>query len=173
MLVFQLLAQAAVAALPVAAPSPALAAPQGVVSYPASYFARGNTNTALDMVNNLPNFTLDTGDSVRGFEGSAGNVLINGQRPTSKRDALDAVLQRIPASKVEHIDVIRGGAPGIDMQGKTVIANVRLKDGAGFRGILAVANQHVNDGRNLGGLRMEGSGSLPRQTNWEAGWRLG
>jgi outer membrane receptor protein involved in Fe transport len=169
MLLVSLLAQAAVAAAP-AVPAPPQ---QGIASYPASYFAAGNTNTALDMVNNLPNFTLDTGDSVRGFEGSAGNVLIGGQRPTSKRDALDAVLQRIPATKVERIDVIRGGAPGIDMQGKTVIANVILKAGSGFRGLIAVANQHVDDGRNLGGLRMEGSGSLPRQTTWEAGWRLG
>jgi len=176
MLVFQLLAQAAVAAAPVAAPAPAppaAAAPQAVTSYPASYFAAANTGTALDMVNRLPNFTLNVGDSVRGFEGSAGNVLINGQRPTSKRDALDAILQRIPASKVQRIDVIRGGAPGIDMQGKTVIANVILKDGAGFRGLIHLANQHVNDGRNLGGLRLEGSGNLSRQTTWEAGWRLG
>jgi outer membrane receptor protein involved in Fe transport len=180
--VFQLLAQAAVAAAPVTAPAPpppaaaarqAPAAPQAVTSYPASYFAAANTGTALDMVNRLPNFTLDVGETVRGFEGSAGNVLINGQRPTSKRDALDAILQRIPASKVERVDVIRGGAPGIDMQGKTVIANVILKNGAGFRGLVAVALQHVNDGRNLGGLRLEGSGNLPHQTTWEAGWHPG
>jgi outer membrane receptor protein involved in Fe transport len=168
MLLFSMLAQAAVAA-------PVLPVPpqQGVVSYRASDFAAGNINTALDLVNNLPNFTLDTGDAVRGFEGSAGNVLVDGQRPTAKRDALDAILQRIPAGKVDRIDVIRGGAPGIDMQGKTVIANVILKNGDGFRGLVALASQHVDDGRNLGGLRAEGSGSLPGKFKWEGGWHLG
>src|SRR5206468_2674515 len=97
MLLVHLLAQAAVAAAPVAAAAPPQQ--QGVVSYPASYFASGNTNTALDMLGRLPDFRLDTGDNVRGFEGAAGNVLINGQRPSSKTDALDAILQRIPISK--------------------------------------------------------------------------
>ena len=76
------------------------------------------------MVNALPGFALDAGDGVRGFGGAAGNVLIDGERPATKNDTLDEVLQRIPASSVARIDVIRGGAPGIDMQGKTVIANV-------------------------------------------------
>ena len=37
------------------------------------------------------------------------------------------LLRRIPASRVDHIELIRGGAPGIDMQGQTVIANVVLQ----------------------------------------------
>ncbi len=37
------------------------------------------------------------------------------------------LLQRIPIARVDHIDVIRGGAPGIDMQGQPVIANVVQK----------------------------------------------
>ncbi|MDB5443280.1 MAG: hypothetical protein JWP73_1656 [Phenylobacterium sp.] len=170
MLLIHLLAQAAVAAAPASAPA---AQQQGISSYPASFFAAANTSTALDMVNRLPTFTLDTGDSVRGFEGAAGNVLLDGQRPTSKTDALDAILQRIPASKVERIDLIRGGAPGIDMQGKAVIANViRKKDGS-VRGLIQLATQHVEDGRNMGGIRLEGSGGLPGGRTWEANARLG
>jgi outer membrane receptor protein involved in Fe transport len=170
MLLFHLLAQAAIVAAPVQAAAPAQ---QGVVSYPAAYFASGNTNTALDMLSRLPDFSLDTGNSVRGFEGAAGNVLINGQRPSSKTDALDAILQRIPIGKVERIDLIRGGAPGIDMQGKTVIANVVLKKDSAMRGILALADQHVNGGRNLTGVRLEGSGGLPGGRTWEASGRYG
>jgi outer membrane receptor protein involved in Fe transport len=169
MLLFHLLAQAAV----VAAPAGPATAPQGVVSYPASYFAASNTNTALDMVGRIPDFTLDTGNAVRGFEGAAGNVLINGQRPTSKTDALDAILQRIPISKVARIDVIRGGAPGIDMQGKSIIANVVLKSDSNIRGLLHLADQHVQDGRNLTGVRLEGSGGLPGGRTWEASGRYG
>ena len=163
-----LLAQAVVAAAPVAA-----APQQGVISYPAAYFAASNTNTALDMVGRLPDFSLDTGNSVRGFEGAAGNVLINGQRPSSKTDALDAILQRIPIGKVERIDVVRGGAPGIDMQGKNVIANVVLKQDSSIRGVFALADQHVNDGRNLTGVRLEGSGGLPGGRTWEGSARFG
>ena len=153
-------------------PAPAIP-PQGVVSYPASYFAGANTGTALDMVNRIPDFLLDTGASVRGFEGAAGNVLVNGERPAAKSDPLDAILQRIPAARVERIDVIRGGAPGVDMQGKTVIANVVLKKGAGAHAIVALASQHVDNGRNLGGIRLEGSGSLPGGRTWEGGLHVG
>jgi TonB-dependent receptor-like protein len=110
--------------------SPAAALPasgQSVTSYAASFFAPMKPTTAYDMISNLPGFTLDTGGGVRGFGGAAGNVLIDGDRPATKSDALDAILLRIPASSVARIDLIRGGAPGIDMQGKTVIANVVRK----------------------------------------------
>jgi len=168
-LLLSVLAQAvaaAVAPLPTEAP----ATQPAVTSYPPAFFAAQNPNSALDMVGRLPGFTLDTGDSVRGFEGAAGNVLIDGQRPSSKTDALDSILQRIPAGKVERIDVIRGGAPGIDMQGKTVIANVVLKKGGGTRGLLAIANEHLGDGRDFAALRAEASGALGA-TTWEVGLR--
>ena len=82
----------------------------GVTSYPASFFTQFQPNTATDMINNLPGFVFDDGDSVRGFAGAAGNVLIDGVRPTSKSDDLYSILRRIPASQVERIDLIRGGA---------------------------------------------------------------
>ena len=44
----------------------------------------------------------------------------------------NSILQRIPAASVERIEVIRGSAPGIDMQGQSVVANVvRKKDASG------------------------------------------
>src|SRR5438128_3631976 len=95
-------------------------------SYPASYFALARPNTAFDMIARLPGFTFDPGQSVRGFAGAAGNVLIDGERPPTKTDTLDDILKRIPASSVVRIDVIHGGAPGIDMQGRTVLASVIL-----------------------------------------------
>src|SRR5690242_19642076 len=105
------LAQAAVV---VAAPAPAPAtapAQEGVTSYPASFFDAAHPNTASDMMRYLPGFTLDTGNGVRGYEGAAGNVLIDGQRPATKSDDLGSILSRILASQVERIDVIRGSAP--------------------------------------------------------------
>jgi outer membrane receptor protein involved in Fe transport len=100
----------------------------GVLVYEPAFFADSRPSTALDMIRRLPGFTLDLGDtSARGFAGTAGNVLIDGQRPTSKTDALDSIVGRIPAGDVERIEIIRGGAPGIDMQGKTVVANIIVK----------------------------------------------
>jgi outer membrane receptor protein involved in Fe transport len=126
----RLLCAAAVAALlavPCAAaqnPASVTAQDAAIVSYPASYFAGQHLNTALDMVKQVPGFTLADSNNARGFAGTAGNVVIDGQRPTSKTDDLESVLGRIPASEVERIDLVRGGAPGVDMQGQTVVANV-------------------------------------------------
>jgi outer membrane receptor protein involved in Fe transport len=162
------LAQAAVAAAP-AAP----VEQQGVVSYRPEFFAALNPNNANDMLGRIPGFSLDTGAGVRGFEGAAGNVLIDGQRPSSKSDSLDQILTRIPASKVERIDVIRGGAPGIDMQGKTVIANVITKKGGATRGLLSISNYRLTDGRYFtNNLRAEASGGHGDST-WELGARGG
>lgn len=102
------------------------ASPSGTSAYPASFFTSARPNTAFDMIARLPGFTLDTGATVRGFGGAAGNVLIDGERPSTKADTLDNILKRIPAVSVLRIDLIRGGAPGIDMQGRTVLANVIL-----------------------------------------------
>ncbi len=119
----------------------------GVTTYPASFFASARSNTAFDMIDRLPGFVFDPGESVRGFAGAAGNVLINGQRPSTKADSLDEILRRIPASSVARIELIRGGAPGIDMQGRTVLANIILKTGARTeRTVLAAVNAY-GDGR--------------------------
>jgi hypothetical protein len=128
----------------------------GVTPYAASFFVPFQPNTAMDMVNRLPGFVFDDGDSVRGFAGAAGNVLIDGQRPTSKSDDLYSVLKRIPASQVERIDIIRGAAPGIDMQGKTVIANVIRKADTGVTGVFTLSNSYLPaDGRQIPGARIE------------------
>jgi len=109
---------------------------QGVISYTPADFAAARPNTALDMINRLPGFTFEGGDQVRGFAGAAGNVLIDGQRPTIKTDTLQDTLARIPIDQVERIDLIRGGAAGIDMQGRSVIANVIRKRVDSFQQVL-------------------------------------
>jgi outer membrane receptor protein involved in Fe transport len=102
----------------------------GVIRYEASFFAEFQPTTALDMVRRLPGFTFDPGDTtVRGFAGALGNVLIDGQRPASKAVLLEDVLRRIPVAGVAAIEVIRGGAPGINMQGQSVVANVIRRSG--------------------------------------------
>jgi hypothetical protein len=121
-------AQSPVATGP-AATAPAVdAAQQGVLVFEPAFFANANPTTALDMILRVPGFGFDTGDSgTRGFAGAAGNVLIDGDRPSAKTDGLDQILRRISANSVERIELIRGGAPGIDMQGQAVVANVVLR----------------------------------------------
>ncbi|HEY0105884.1 MAG TPA: TonB-dependent receptor [Rhizomicrobium sp.] len=117
-------------------------APSAILNYDPAFFAEARPNTAFDMVGRLPGFVFTDIGSARGFAGNAGNVLINDQRPTSKADSLQSILQRIPAKDVERIALIRGGAPGIDMQGQTVIADVILKK-ADSTTWVATAQDHV------------------------------
>jgi hypothetical protein len=100
---------------------------QGVVGYKPTFFTQVRPSTALDMINWLPGFVFEDTRDMRGLEGSTGNVLIDGKPPTSKTDTLMSVLRRIPADQVERVDLIVGGAPGINMHGRNVIANVVLK----------------------------------------------
>ena len=98
----------------VVASAPEAAATQGVIAYPPAFFAAARPVNAREMLDRIPGFVFNGGDGVRGYEGAAGNVLIDGQRPASKSDNLDDILRRTPASKVARIELIRGGAPGID-----------------------------------------------------------
>jgi outer membrane receptor protein involved in Fe transport len=145
--------------------------PSGVIVYQPAFFADARPNTAYDMIKRVPGFVFDAGATARGFAGTAGNVLINGQRPTSKQDALDSILTRIPASDVDHIELIRGGAPGIDMQGQTVVVNVVRKTGDSTKVVVTAEDTIWTDGhmvpyaaveftRHAGGATYEGSASL-------------
>ncbi|WP_332855385.1 hypothetical protein [Duganella sp. S19_KUP01_CR8] len=111
---------AALAASGAAAAADATPAP----SYKPDYFAQFQASSAMDMLTRLPGFVFDGGNASRGV---AGNVLINGKRPASKTDPLGEVLGRIPVAGVERIEVINGGAGGIDMQGYPTVANIVLK----------------------------------------------
>ena len=93
-----LVAAAVLLMLPLAARS----AESSVLSYEPNFFADSRPSTALDMIGRLPGFTLDNGnpdnnnDVTRGFAGTAGNVLINGRRPTTKTDSLsDSIRVRV------------------------------------------------------------------------------
>jgi outer membrane receptor protein involved in Fe transport len=130
---------------------------QGVLSYPASFFADSRPTTAMEMIGRLPGFSFSGGDQVRGFGGAAGNVLIDGERPSAKSESLEAIIGRLPASSVERIDLIRGGAPGIDMQGQPVIANIIRRAGAGSTLVVTNVDQFRFDGRVNPQLRLTGT----------------
>lgn len=118
---------------------------RGVLVFQPDFFAAQRPNTALDMVGRVPGFAVNDGSGARGFEGAVGNILINNNRPASKNDTGSNVLSRTPASQVERIELIRGGASGIDMQGYPVIVNVILKT-ALSRQSVATWNASIFDG---------------------------
>jgi len=98
-----------------------------VVDFAAEFFSQYQPSTALDMVRQLPGFQLDDGGGTRGFGAAAGNILINGRRPSAKQDVPSSVLARIPARLVERIELIRGKVGGIDMLGQQSLANIILQ----------------------------------------------
>lgn len=97
-----------------------------VVTYKPEYFTEFQVSSALDMVFHVPGFSFNGGDNVRGFAGAAGNVIIDGQRPVSK-DNLADTLNTISSAQVDHVELIIGGAPGVDMMGHRQIVNVVRK----------------------------------------------
>lgn len=113
--------------------------------YPAAFYASFQPQTALDMLERTPGFTLSEGDSVRGFGGAAGNVLIDGQRPTVKSGGITEVLRRIPASRVEHILLLRG-SNAAEAQGQVLVANVVLRADAAGSGNATLTLAHTADG---------------------------
>jgi len=102
--------------------------PSPLVEYPALFFARYKPNTALDMVRQVPGFQIDNGDDSRGFAGAAGNILINGQRPSAKQDQASSILSRVPASQVIGIKLIRGQVRGIDLRGQSSVVDIILSE---------------------------------------------
>jgi hypothetical protein len=122
-----------------AVPSPqADSSQQGVLVFTPDFFADQRPNTALDMVSRIPGFSAQDGDGSRGFEGAVGNILINGSRPASKNDTGSNAISRILVAQVERIELIRGGAPGIDMQGFSVVVNVITRSTASTEQIATI-----------------------------------
>lgn len=94
------------------------------VRYPAEFFSTYQPVSARDMVEQVPGFQISDGDGSRGFGGSGGNVLINGERPSSKQDTVSSILQRIPAARVIRIDLIRGNTGKYDAAGQSALVNI-------------------------------------------------
>ncbi|WP_068079460.1 TonB-dependent receptor plug domain-containing protein [Novosphingobium rosa] len=144
-----------------AAPPVAANGPDPV--YPATFYQPFQPQTALDMLARTPGFLLTEGSSVRGFGGAAGNVLIDGQRPTIKGGGLTEVLRRIAASRVARITLLRG-SEAAQAQGQTLVANVILRvDGKGSGNVSATLT-HTAEGR----VSPSGRISLARAI---AGWQ--
>jgi hypothetical protein len=108
--------------------------------YDAAYFAGYAPASALQMVERVPGFAIESVDSsVRGFGQTAGNVVINGQRPSAKSESLETILARIPASRVARIEVGPGDQFGADYSGKSQVLNLVTTAGGGLAGTVQLA----------------------------------
>ncbi|PHR60564.1 MAG: hypothetical protein COA47_07315 [Robiginitomaculum sp.] len=103
---------------------------ENIVAYPPTFFEVYNPVTAFDMVRQVPGFSIEEGDNARGFGGTAGNVLIDGERPSTKSTSLSSVLRRIAIERVDRIELVRGSVAGMDMRGQTRVVNVVLLTGS-------------------------------------------
>lgn len=152
-----------------------------VLLFGPEFFAEANPADALDMVLRLPGFTLVEGDEeVRGFDEARGNVLFDGKAPSTKDESLEDLLRRTPASSVERIELIRGSAPGIDMGGHAVVANivrkrVALRQGAAEAGAAMASdgvvrpNLRFEASRQSGEQRLQGTLALKTEIDEESG----
>jgi len=107
---------------------PEVESAQDVVSFDAKFFERYKPVSALEMVRRVPGFQLDDGDDKRGFGAASGNVLINDRYPSAKQDTASRILERIPASQVERIDLIRGRVRGIDLRSQSSVISIVLRE---------------------------------------------
>ena len=108
------------------------AAEPGTDIYLAADFARFAPRTALDMLRQVPGFTIVSQEQGRGLGEASDNVLIDGERVASKSDGLFDVLSRIAAGRVVRIEIVDGatlGSPGLSGQ----VANI-VTAGGGISG---------------------------------------
>ncbi len=119
----------------------------GVTRYDAAWFARFAPNTALDLVRQVPGFAIEQSEEeVRGFSQAAGNVVINGARPSSKSESLGEILARIPASRVLRVEVGPGNHFGSDYAGKSQVLNLVLTQDGGISGNVKASFSRVHTG---------------------------
>jgi hypothetical protein len=117
-------------------------------AYDAAFFAQFAPATALDIVRRVPGFNLEqTNADVRGFGAAAGNVVFNGARPSSKSDALETILARIPARRVLRVEVGPGDFYGSDYAGKSQVLNVILTSEGGVDGNVTAKAAHQYTGK--------------------------
>lgn len=117
-------------AIPAMADDEAAIGNENIRNFAPDWFNQYHPVTALDMVAQVPGFSIENGSDARGFAGTAGNVLIDGERPSTKSTSLQEILQRIPADRVQRIELVSGPVPGLDMRGKTLVVNVVEKEGS-------------------------------------------
>ena len=100
--------------------------------------------TATDVLENVPSVAIDNDGNVT-LRGSTNvKVLINGRPYELLGSDLDVLLEQIPASTVENVEVITNPSAKYDPEGMSGIINLKLKEKtAGSLGLNGVANLNI------------------------------
>jgi hypothetical protein len=143
-------------------------------TYTPADFARFAPRNALDMLNNVPGFSIDGGDTERrGLGQATGNVLINGERYSGKSTNVLTELQRISAANVVRIEVVEAATLNISgLSGQ--VANVVTRP-SGLTGNFSWSPQiraHRTPARLLGG-EVSLNGALGTGTTYTLSLRNG
>jgi hypothetical protein len=116
--------------------------------YEAGFFTVYAPSNALQIVQRVPGFQLEESDTeIRGFAQAAGNIVINGQRPSSKGDTLENILERIPASRVARVEVGPGELFASELSGKPQVVNLVLTDAGGLAGTAVATARRIYTGK--------------------------
>ncbi|GAA0642676.1 hypothetical protein GCM10009424_17690 [Sphingomonas ursincola] len=110
-----------------AAPAPADQTTTPLRSFDPVYFAQFAPRTALDMVRQIPGFSIAEGEDRRGLGQVSSNVLINGERFSGKSNDVVSELGRIGAANVIRIELIDGATlnlPGLTGQVVNIVSKV-------------------------------------------------
>ena len=108
------------------APAPVAAPAGGKLIYTPADFVRFAPKTALDMLNQVPGFSIRGENVERGLGQASGNILLNGERISGKSTSPTTALQAIPAKNVVRIEIV--DAAQVDVPGLTgQVANVIYK----------------------------------------------
>ena len=94
--------------------------------YTPAQFARFAPQSAADMVQQIPGFSVSNVSNDRGLGEASQNVLINGQRITGKGNDAMTVLRRIPVAAVIRMEIMDGAT--LDISGLSGhVLNVRTE----------------------------------------------
>ncbi len=97
--------------------------------YEAAFFERFAPQNARDMVFRIPGFSIRDTSGGRGLGQGGANVLINGERQTSKDTSALDILGQTPASNVVRIEIVDAASLGVTgLTGQ--VANVIVEQGS-------------------------------------------
>lgn len=106
------------------------------IIYEKSYFQKFNITNANEAIKRIPGvegltqgnaragFDPNQNDNKRGFGSSGTQILINGERQSSKANNIVKTLERIQINSIERIEVIRGSVAGLDVRSDGIIVNL-------------------------------------------------
>ena len=112
------------------APPPVATPVGGKGVYTAADFARFAPKTALDMLNQVPGFTIRMENVERGLGQASGNVLFNGERISGKSTDLNTALQAISAKNVQRIEILDAAEVDVPQSGKASLTPRKARPGS-------------------------------------------